>query len=286
MARISDTDLMLNADGSVYHLSIRPEQLADTIIAVGDPDRVARVSRHFDKIDFKNQKREFITHSGAIGGRRLSVISTGIGPDNVEIFFHEIDALVNVDLKTREPREDHRVLKIIRLGTSGAMQEDVPVGSHMVSDFAAGMDNLMDFYELPHSSEEVSLAGAVQKHAGLSFRPYLTRASGLLRERIGAGMITGNTMTCPGFYAPQGRRVRVPIRYPNLLDDLSSFRQGTFRFSNFEMETSAYFAFGRLMGHETASANAIVANRVTREVAKDPQQVVDDLIRKVLEAMA
>lgn len=286
MARISDTDLILNADGSVYHLNLRPEQVADTIITVGDPDRVARVSRHFDHIEFKSQKREFITHTGNFRGQRFSVISTGIGPDNVEIFFHEIDALVNVDLKTREPREGHRGLKIIRIGTSGAMQEDVPVGSHMVSDYAAGLDNLMNFYALPHEPDEASLAEQIQKHAGLTFRPYLTQASTNLRERIGPGMVTGNTMTCPGFYAPQGRQVRISIRFPKLLDDLSSFRRNQFRFSNFEMESSAYFAFGRLMGHETASANAIVANRVTREFASDPHRVVDDLIRKVLESLA
>lgn len=286
MARISDTDLILNADGSVYHLSLRPEHVADTIITVGDPDRVARVSRHFDRIEFKSQKREFITHTGTFHGQRFSVISTGIGPDNVEIFFHEIDALVNVDLVTREPHEDHRVLNIVRIGTSGAMQVDVPVGSHMASDFAVALDNLMNFYALPNSPEEVSLAEAVQKHTGLTFRPYLTRSSAKLRERIGSGMMTGNTLTCPGFYAPQGRQVRISIRYPRLLDDLSSFRREQFRFSNFEMESSAYFAFGRLMGHETVSANAIVANRVTREFARDPHRVVDDLIRSVLESLA
>lgn len=283
MTRISDTDLILNPDGSVYHLGLRPEHLADTILAVGDPDRVAEISRYFDVTEYKSQKREFVTHTGTVGGKRISVISTGIGPDNVEIFFHEVDALVNIDLQRREPRSTARSLNIIRVGTSGAMQEDIPVGSMVVSDFACGLDNLMEFYELPQSSAEGSLAEALRSHTQLTFRPYVVQGSVALRERVGRGMITGNTVTCPGFYAPQGRRVRVPIRYPSLLTDLTSFRSQAFRFSNFEMESSTYFAFGRLFGHHTASANAIIANRVTREFSPRSHDVVDKLIQVVLQ---
>lgn len=283
MSRISDTDLILNADGSVYHLGLAPEQLADTILAVGDPGRVEQVSRYFSKVEFKSQKREFITHTGVYNQKRISVISTGIGPDNVEIFFHEVDALANINLKTREVLPNHRALNIIRVGTSGAMQADIPVGAHVISDFAAGLDNLMNFYSLPQTPEEASLSAELKNHTGISFLPYVTQASVELRKKMSNQMITGNTVTCPGFYAPQGRKVRVPIRYPGLLNDLGSFRSNEFRFSNFEMESSTYFAFGRLMGHATASANAIVANRVTREFAKDPHAVVDALIRKVLE---
>ncbi|MBL7850129.1 MAG: nucleoside phosphorylase [Cyclobacteriaceae bacterium] len=283
MARISDTDLILNPDGSVYHLGLLPEQLADTILAVGDPGRVEEVSRYFSHIDSRTHKREFITHTGTFNGKRISVISTGIGPDNVEIFFHEVDALVNIDLARREPRPVPRSLNIIRVGTSGAMQADVPVGSLVISDFAAGLDNLMSFYDLPHAADESAIAEALQRHTGLSFRPYVTQGSREWREKAGRGMLVGNTVTCPGFYAPQGRRVRTPIRYPDLLNDLGSFRHGDFRFTNFEMESSAYFAFGRLMGHHTASANAIIANRVRREFAKESHDVVDALIRRVLE---
>lgn len=283
MTRISDTDLILNPDGSVYHLGLRPEHLADTILAVGDPDRVAEISRYFDVTEYKSQKREFVTHTGTVGGKRISVISTGIGPDNVEIFFHEVDALVNIDLQRREPRSTPRSLNIIRVGTSGAMQEDIPVGSMVVSDFACGLDNLMEFYELPQSSAEGSLAEALRSHTQLTFRPYVVQGSVALRERVGRGMITGNTVTCPGFYAPQGRRVRVTIRYPSLLTDLTSFRSQAFRFSNFEMESSSYFAFGRLFGHHTASANAIIANRVTREFSPRSHDVVDKLIQVVLQ---
>jgi len=281
--RISDTDLILNGDGSVYHLGLVPDQLADTIIAVGDPGRVEQVSHYFSKVEFKSQNREFVTHTGIYQGKRISVISTGIGPDNVEIFFHEVDALANIDLSRREPRAVHRTLNIIRLGTSGAMQADIPVGSHMVSDYAAGLDNLMNFYSLSHREEEYAMAEALQRHAKISFQPYLVRGTVSLREKISDGMLVGNTVTCPGFYAPQGRRVRIPIRYPALLTDLSSFRSGSIYFSNFEMETSAYFAFGRLMNHATASANAIIANRVTGEIARDGHAIIDSLIVKVLE---
>jgi uridine phosphorylase len=283
MTRISDTDLILNGDGSVYHLGLVPDQLADTILAVGDPGRVEEVSRYFSHVEFRSQKREFITHTGMFGGKRISVISTGIGPDNVEIFFHEVDALVNIDLSRREPRPVQRALNIIRVGTSGAMQTDIPVGSFVISDFAAGLDNLMSFYDLPHTAQESSIAAALQRHAGLSFQPYVTQGSLTLRKKIGEEMLEGNTVTCPGFYGPQGRRVRTPIKYPDLLNDLGSFVRQEFRFSNFEMESSAYFAFGRLMGHHTASANAIIANRVTNEFVKEPHRVVDGLIRRVLE---
>jgi uridine phosphorylase len=283
MTRISDTDLILNPDGSVYHLGLLPEHVADTILAVGDPGRVEEVSRYFSHIEFRSQKREFITHTGTFNNKRITVISTGIGPDNVEIFFQEVDALVNIDLKLREPRPTRRVLNIIRVGTSGAMQENIPVGSLVISDYAAGLDNLMSFYNLPHSTEESAIAGALQQHAGLSFAPYVTQGSVELRKKVGKQMLVGNTVTTPGFYAPQGRKVRTPIRYPGLLDDLGSFRRDGFLFSNFEMESSAYFAFGRLMGHHTASANAIIANRVTREFAKESHKVVDALIRQVLE---
>ncbi len=285
MARISDTDLILNADGSVYHLGLVPDQLADTIIAVGDPGRVEQVTHYFDAIEFKSQKREFITHTGTFQGKRISVISTGIGPDNVEIFFHEVDALANIDLSKKEVRPVQRSLNIIRVGTSGAMQADIPVGSHVISDHAAGLDNLMNFYNLSQREEEYAISEALQRHTRISFQPYMVRGSVAFRERVSKGMLVGNTVTCPGFYAPQGRQVRVPIRYPELLTDLSSFRSGSFHFSNFEMETSTYFAFGRLMGHATASVNAIIANRVTREFSKDGHAVVDALILKVLEQL-
>jgi uridine phosphorylase len=284
MSRISETDLVLNPDGSVYHLNLLPKHISDIVIAVGDPGRVYSVSQHFDEVEFEMNKREFITHVGKYKGKRITVISTGIGPDNVEIVFTELDALVNVDLKTREPKARKKKLKIIRIGTSGALQEDIAVGSHLVSDYAVGLDNLMSFYDLPMDDVEAGLAHDLHRKTGLPFMPYVVRGSETLRDQIaGTDMIKGNTVTCPGFYAPQGRVVRLPIRFPTLLEDLNYFHKGDFWLTNFEMETSAYYAFGKLMGHEVLSANAIIANRMKTKFSKDPHKIVDALIKKVLD---
>lgn len=284
MAKISETDLVLNPDGSVYHLNLLPKHISDTIIAVGDPGRVYSVSQYFDEIEFEMNKREFITHVGKYKGKRITVISTGIGPDNVEIVFTELDALVNIDLKTREPKSRKKKLKIVRIGTSGSLQEDIPVGAHLVSDYAVGLDNLMSFYDLPMDDAEAGIAHDLHRKTGLPFMPYVVRGSENLRDLIaGNDMIKGNTVTCPGFYAPQGRVLRLPIRFPNLLEDLNYFHKADFWLTNFEMETSAYYAFGKLMGHEVLSANAIIANRMKTKFSKDPHKIVDSLIKKVLD---
>ncbi|MCW5911101.1 MAG: nucleoside phosphorylase [Cyclobacteriaceae bacterium] len=281
--KISETDLILNPDGSVYHLNLLPKNISDTIIAVGDPSRVYMVSQYFDEVEFEMNKREFITHVGKYKGKRITVISTGIGSDNVEIFFNELDALVNIDLKTREPKTRKKKLKVVRIGTSGALQEDIPVGTHLLSDYAVGFDNLMNFYDLPMDDFETGLAHDIQKKTGLPFMPYVVRGSVALREQVENDMRVGNTVTCPGFYAPQGRALRLPIRFPRLLEDLNYYHKGGFWLTNFEMETSAYYAFGRLLGHEVLSANAIIANRIKNKFAKDPNKVVESLIRKVLD---
>ncbi|MFM7859305.1 MAG: nucleoside phosphorylase [Flammeovirgaceae bacterium] len=283
MGRISETDLILNPDGSVYHLSLLPKNISDIIIAVGDPSRVYMVSQYFDEVEFEMNKREFITHVGKYKEKRITVISTGIGTDNIEIFFNELDALVNIDLKTREPRARKKRLKIIRVGTSGALQEDIPVGSHLISDYGVGLDNLMSFYDLPMDDYETGLAHDIQKKTGLPFMPYVVKGSGELREQIGKEMLVGNTVTCPGFYAPQGRELRLPIRFPRLLEDLNYYHKGDFWLTNFEMETSAYFAMGRMLGHDVASANAIIANRVKNKFSKNPARVIESLIKKVLD---
>lgn len=283
MPGVSSTDLIVNDDGSVFHLGLVPGQVADDIIAVGDPARVAEVSQYFDTIDSKCQRREFVTHTGTFQGKRLTVISSGIGPDNVEIVLNELDALVNMDLKTRVPKEQHHPLRIVRIGTSGSLQSEIAVGSHLLSLTAVGLDNLMNFYKLPQDDTEKSICSKVVAQTGINFMPYKVASSPILNKKFVDGMVEGNTVTCPGFYAPQGRQVRLPIQYPQLLDKLTAFRADRFMLTNFEMETSAYFAFGRLMGHEMASVNAILANRVDGKMAHDPGRVVDDLIRKVLE---
>lgn len=285
MAKISETDLILNPDGSVYHLNLLPKQISDTIIAVGDPNRVYRVSELFDDIEFEMNKREFITHVGTYKGKRITVISTGIGTDNVEIFLTELDALVNIDLKTREPKSRKKKLKIVRIGTSGALQEDIAVGSHLVTDYAIGFDNLMAFYDLKQDDFEKTISADIQKTINLPFTPYTVQGSESLRKQIGEGMIIGNTVTTPGFYAPQGREVRLEPKYPKLLDDLNYYHHkgSDFWLMNFEMETAGYYAMGRLLGHEVLSVNAIIANRMKNKFSKDPNKVVDSLIKTVLD---
>lgn len=284
MAKISETDLILNPDGSVYHLNLLPKQISDTVITVGDPNRVYKVSQYFDDVDFEMNKREFITHVGKYKGKRITVISTGIGTDNVEIALTELDALVNVDLKTREPKSRKKKLKIIRIGTSGALQEDIPLGSHLASEYGVGFDNLMQFYDLPMDAFEKSIAEDIQKKIKISFTPYVVKGSDSLRGQVAKDMISGNTVTTPGFYAPQGRQVRIEPRYPKLLEDLNYYhnKSSDFWLTNFEMETAAYYAFGRMLGHEMLSVNAIIANRIKNKFAKDPDKVVDSLIKKVL----
>ncbi|MEP2670374.1 MAG: nucleoside phosphorylase [Cyclobacteriaceae bacterium] len=283
MVKISETDLILNKDGSVYHLNLLPKHISDTIIAVGDPNRVYSVSQYFDEIEFEMNKREFITHVGKYKGKRITVISTGIGTDNIEIFFNELDALVNVDLKTRTLKPKKKKLNIIRIGTSGALQEDIPLGSHLVTEFAVGFDNLMNFYKLNLTDFELSIAEDIEKKLRLNFRPYLVEGSQLLKEKLGADMVSGNTVTCPGFYAPQGRAIRLPLQFPKLLDDANYYHNGDFWLTNFEMETSAYYAFARMLGHEAISINAVIANRIKNKFSKNPTKVVDALIKKVLE---
>jgi len=286
MGKIAETDLILNKDGSVYHLNLLPHHIADTIIAVGDPNRVDQVSQHFTDIEFEMNKREFITHTGKFNNKRITVISTGIGTDNIEIFLTELDALVNVDLKTREPKIKKKKLRIIRVGTSGAIQEDIPTGTFIASDYAIGFDNLMQFYPLPQTDYEKMLAQNIQQHTQLSFTPYVVKGSESLLQTFSSahGFRIGNTITAPGFYAPQGRNVRIETKYPKLLEELTYFHhaESNFWLTNFEMETAGYYALGRMLQHECISLNAIIANRVNNQFAKNAHQLVDDLIVKTL----
>lgn len=287
MAKIPEADLILNPDGSIYHLSLLPRHVSDTIITVGDPNRVYRVSRFFDDIEFEMNKREFITHVGTYNGKRITVMSTGIGTDNVEIFLTELDALVNIDLKTREPKSRKRRLRIIRLGTSGALQEDIPVGAFLVSDYAVGFDNLMAFYDLKMDAFEKEVGADIQKAIDLPFKPYVVRGSDNLKKQFSSGMVIGNTVTTPGFYAPQGRELRISGKYPRLLEQLNYYhhKEHDFWLTNFEMETAGYYALGRILGHEMLSISAIIANRIKNKFSRDPNKVVDTLIKTVLESI-
>ncbi len=285
MNRIPNSELVLNPDSSVYHLNLLPHHIADTIITVGDPERVPRISKYFDKVEIKIAKREFVTHTGTFKGKPLTVMSTGMGTDNIEIVMMELDALVNIDLKNRQVKEGHQSLNIIRLGTSGSLQPDIPVGAHLVSDYAIGLDTLMFFYNLVNTQEELNLQEAIYTEAQLPFKPYVVRGSQVLLLKIGYDMIRGNTLTSPGFYAPQGRQVRATLRLPNLVEALSHFRFEGKKLTNFEMETAGYYAMGKILGHEVLSVNAILANRITNEFSANPDEVVEGLIHKVMDRL-
>jgi uridine phosphorylase len=279
---IPESELILNPDGSVYHLHLRPENLASTIFTVGDPDRVGLVSRHFDRIEFQVSKREFITHTGYIGNKRISVISTGMGTDNIEILMTELDALVNVNLSTRQVNETHQKLQIIRLGTSGAMQEEIPVGSILASKKAIGLDTLFQFY--PPLSSSQSFAAAVKKQLDLDFSPYEANCSEELLGRLPDSFLVGTTLTAPGFYAPQGREVRLKPKIESMMEKLGRLIFEGNQLTNFEMETAGYYGLGELLGHNMLSLNAIVANRVTKEFDKKAEKTVEMLIQAALES--
>jgi len=284
---IAESELILNADGSIYHLALRPEELADNIITVGDPDRVERVSRHFDTIEVRRQKREFVTHTGTRRGQRFTVISTGIGTDNIDIVLNELDALVNINLQTRTVRPEHRALRLVRVGTSGALQPDLPVGTLLATRHSVGLDTLMQFYPLLMTDAETAVAEATQRQLGLGFRPYCVAGAESLRQLlVGDGVVEGNTLTCPGFYGPQGRALRQSGRDGDLVKRFTEFRVGDFRFTNFEMETAGIYALGRLLGHEVLSLSALVANRVNGIFHANPDAAVDELIERTLVALS
>lgn len=283
MKDFSAADLILNKDGSVYHLNLKPGNVADNIIVVGDPGRVHHISQHFDEINFEMNKREFITHTGTYKNKRITVMSTGMGVDNIEIAMIELDALFNIDLKKRIPKENKKSLNIVRIGTSGAIQEDLNVGAQVVSEYGIGMDNLMLYYNLDHTEFELEIGNKIQSALKLPFPPYVVKGSELLKEKLGKGFIDGNTVTSPGFYAPQGRQLRIPVRNPKFLDQITYFNHNGFWLTNFEMETSMLYALAKLLGHQALSINAILGNRVKGTFSKNPYKTIDSIIKKVLD---
>lgn len=286
MQRIAESELIINNRGAIYHLDVRPEELAENIITVGDQYRVAEVSKYFDSIEIIRQHREFVTHTGFIGSKRISVISTGIGPDNIDIVLNELDALVNIDFETRFVKPTIRPLNIIRIGTAGSLQADIPVNSFVASTHALGLDNLLNYYRLEHNELEAQLlqafVTATQLHTQIG-QPYISTANGYLLKNFVEGFHQGITVTCPGFYGPQGRILRLGIRNPELIDRLTQFHYGPHRIANFEMETSAIYGLGRLLGHHCLSLSAIVANRIAKEFSKDSAAAIDALIQKTLQ---
>src|SRR5688572_15611017 len=286
MSRIAESELIINSRGAVYHLDLRPEEIAGTVITVGDPDRVREVSKHFDKVEIKRQHREFISHTGYVGKKRLTVLSSGIGPDNIDIVINELDALANIDFETRQIKSQLTPLNIIRIGTSGSLQADIHVDSFVASTHGLGVDNLLNFYRHEQNDEEQQLLQSFVTHTQLNGQmsyPYISSASGSLLKHFVNNFHQGITVTCPGFYGPQGRILRLGIRNPNLVNRLTDFRFGQHRITNFEMETSAIYGLGKLLGHNCLAVNVIVANRVVKEFSKDGKAVVETMIGRFIE---
>jgi len=288
MNPIAESELILNRDGSVYHLHLLPGDVADTVITVGDPDRVSRVSRYFDRIELKKSKREFVTHTGILNGKRITVMSSGISTDNIDIVLNELDALVNIDLKTRLPKTQLKKLNIIRIGTSGAIQSDIPVDSLLVSKAAFGLDTLMHYYKQNINEPEQQLLNALKqvlpKDGG--FVPYIASADTGLMSELGHDVLQGITFTAPGFYAPQGREIRACSAYPEFMNALQQFNLNGQRITNLEMETAGIYGLSAALGHRAISFNIILANRSTQTFSKQPEKIVDNYIRQLLDRIA
>lgn len=284
MKRLKESELILNPNGSLYHLLLRPEHLARKIILVGDPQRVPLVSSFFDKVEFVFENREIITHTGYLNKVRLTVMSTGMGPDNIDIVMNELDALVNVDLNTRTIKEKHTSLDIVRLGTSGALQADIPIDSFVMATHGLGIDGLLHFYKHGDISDD-KMAGAFEKQVQWPKalpEPYVIKGSESLEAMLGEGFIKGITITAPGFYGPQGREIRLKAAYPEMNERISAFRYNDQRIINFEMETSALYAFGKMLGHDTLTVCSILANRINETYSQNPKEATMKLIRLLL----
>ncbi len=278
--------MILNGDGSIYHLRLRPENIADTVVLVGDQGRVGKVSKHFDAIEFSVQNREFLTHTGMIGSKRLTVMSTGIGTDNIDIVINELDALVNIDLNERVIKAEHRALNLIRLGTSGSLQEDIPVDSYLLSTHGIGFDGVLNYYDRSREVEDTALTEAFMQATewGADFpRPYIVAGSDRLIGQLQEGTHLGMTATANGFYGPQGRQLRLTPAVPDLNQRLNRFSHNGHRITNFEMETSALYGLGKALGHECATVCAIIANRFRKEYSRNHELTVEQLISFLLQ---
>jgi uridine phosphorylase len=280
---IAETELILTPENKIYHLNLSKEEIANDIILVGDPDRVSVISNKFESIEHKIQNREFVTHTGILNGKRISVIATGIGPDNIDIVVNELDALVNIDFKTRTINKKKKTLNLIRLGTSGGLQKDIEVDSFLVSSFGLGLDNIAYFYESEEIIEQ-DMSKKYKQHAhwpeNLS-NPYIVKASDNLLSLF-PDVKKGITATAPGFYGPQGRTLRLNPYITNLHEKMESFNYKENRITNFEMETSALYYLGKSLGHNTLTICAIIANRLTKEYSKDYKKTVEKMIDLVL----
>ena len=288
MVKIAESELILNADGSIYHLNLLPQDIANTIITVGDPDRVASVSKYFDTIELKKGKREFITHTGYFNGKRITVISTGIGTDNIDIVFNELDALVNVDFEKRQVKNNLTSLEIIRIGTSGSIQSDIDIDTFLMSEYAVGFDSLMHFYKSSHILHP-EIEDALVHHtswANNKSRPYVVTFDKSLGEKLMSSQIhLGFTATNVGFYGPQSRKIRLDVEDEQLNDKLASFNFKGKNITNLEMETAGIYGMAKLLGHKAVSMNCILANRPKGQFSENPNNSIDKLIQYTLDKL-
>lgn len=285
---IDPSELILNPNGSIYHLGINPEQIAHKIIVAGDPGRIELISQNFDSIECKVSTREFVTHTGTYNNQRITALATGIGTDNIDIVLNELDALVNIDLEKRIVKDEHTKLEIVRIGTCGSIQESVPADRVVVSTHAFGLDGLLNFYDFEMNEYEKEIHKEILKQTNWDKslnNPYLVSGSSQLIDRIGQGFNPGITITAPGFYAPQGRKLRISPKHPNINETLRAFEYQGKRIVNYEMETSALYGLSKLMGHDACTVCAVVANRYANSFSKDYKPVIKALIQDVLDRL-
>ena len=284
--KIAESELIINSDGSVFHLHIRPEELADNVILVGDPGRVDMVSEYLEDKEFRHQSREFVSVTGRCRGKRITVLSTGIGTDNIDIVMNELDALANIDFSTREIKEEKRSLNILRVGTSGAIQPDIPIGSFVFSHISVGCDGLLNWYADRDRIIVPDIAEAFMKHTHWDSHlpvPYFVRAGKAMSEKFADCTVKGMTIAASGFYGPQGRVLRMPLAMPDMLDTFESFRFGEWRITNFEMEGSAIAGIAAHLGHNAGTVCCIIANRHLKESSPDYKPMVRNLVELVLD---
>jgi uridine phosphorylase len=283
---IAPSELIVNPDGSIYHLALRPEQLGDLVFVVGDQGRVELISKHFEKVEHRVQNREFVAHTGVYNGTHITALSTGIGTDNIDIVVNELDALVNIDLGTRSPKAKHKALRIIRMGTCGALQEDIPVDSRVISAYGVGMDNVLHYYAYENTDAELRLLHSILEQSEWPDNlpvPYVAKGDDELIERLGHDNFVGITLTSGGFYGPQGRQLRLLPSVDGLNERLSAMEHEGLRATNFEMETSALYGLGGMLGHRVCTVCTVVANRLRKEYSKDHHAAIDRMIKEVLE---
>lgn len=287
--RIPESELIINSDGSVFHLHIKPEQLADNVILVGDPGRVLMFEKYFDSIECRNASREFVSITGSRNGKRITVLSTGIGTDNIDIVMTELDALANVDFETREVKPEHRTLTILRLGTCGAIQPDIPLGSYIFSHYSIGCDGLINWYADREKATDLDMEAAFMAHVGFPSHvgtPYFSKASEKLIAKFEDCTVKGMTISAQGFYGPQGRVIRMPLAIPDMVEKFETFRYKDYRITNFEMEGSAIAGMARHLGHEAGTVCCAIANRYLKSSNTDYKPQVDGLITLVMDKMS